>query len=106
MDNAPRARRTRAPAGLAAILLALSAGAAFAGNDSASFGVGLRITASCEVDSMAVVEPAARPSAPLPQVRCALPTPRVVRVTQEPAPLAAPGPAAAPANVRVVTLVF
>lgn len=105
MENAPGARRLRTPAGVAAMVLAFTAGAAFAGSDSASFGVGLRITASCEVDSMAVLDPAARPAAQ-PQVRCAHPTPRLVRITHEPAPPALAEPPAASAEVRVITLIF
>jgi len=103
MENAPRACRFRAPVGLAALALALTSGAAFAGSDSVSFGVGLRITASCEVDSAAAVDPARKGA---PQVRCGVPTPRVVRITRELPLQVLPEPAAAPAEVRVVTLIF
>jgi hypothetical protein len=106
MENAPRTRSYRAPVGLAAALLALVAGTAQAGTATGTIGVNLRITASCDVDRAAAIE--AEPARDtLPQVRCAHPTPRAIRVTQErlPAPLAT-DERAGQGEVRVITLTF
>lgn len=96
----------RFTAGMTAVVLMLAAGGAGAGTDSASFRVGLRITASCEVDSAAALDPARRAVAPPLPVSCSSPTPRVVRISREPGPPPVAAPDVAPGEVRVVTLIF
>jgi hypothetical protein len=107
MENAQRTHRYRAPAGLAALLLALAAGGANGGTAAGTIGVNLRITASCEVDRAALMD-AARPGrAALPQVHCAHATPRAIRVTHErPGAPLAESEGAGQGYVRVITLTF
>ena len=95
---------------LAGAIAMTAAAGAWAGTDTGSFGVGLRITASCQVDSSAVVGAWHEATLPAPDVSCAFATPRSIQLTQEPyeAPvLTGPSPEAAnAASARVVTLTF
>lgn len=93
---------------LAAVALAASMGAN-AGTDTASFRVGLRLTASCQVDSSLVTEAtsAAAAAASGPAVTCGHAMPRTVRVTREIQVPPANGEAAAEGvPAIVVTLSF
>jgi len=107
MDDIARGPRFPAWIPFVAAVLALGAENAAAGTSSASFGVSLRITASCESDGSAAVQAPDSGAAPRLEVRCAIPTPRAVGVTQEPDPTAPADSAGTPAaTARVITLTF
>ena len=101
----------RMAAGLVGLMaLAASASAWAAGTETASLGVALRITESCQVDSAAVVGATRLARMPLPEVRCGFGAPRSIRVTREPVvePLSANPSVQAPGDdaTVVVTLTF
>lgn len=68
---------------LAGAMAVMAASGAWAGSESGSFGVGLRITASCQVDSAAVVEAVPGTARLAPDVSCGFATPRSVQLTRE-----------------------
>jgi len=68
---------------LAGALATLAAASAWAGTDSGSFGVGLHLSASCQVDSAAVIGAGPAAALPAPDVSCAFGTPRSIRLTRE-----------------------
>lgn len=91
--------------GLAAALVASMSAAA--GTDSASFGVGLRLTASCQIDSRGVMDATSPTAISAPAVACGFAAPPTVRVTREALGLPASGQAAAESlDAVVVTLSF
>lgn len=108
MDNTVRVRRLRALAGMAGLGLALAAGTVLAGTGATSFGVSLRVTGACEVDSGPVVAGGAGTALRRPEVRCARPLPQAISVTREPYSQALPAAVTATelGDVQVVTLTF
>lgn len=88
-----------------AVALALAATAAWGAGQTSSFRVGLRIAASCRIDSAAVFQAAAA-TVPRPAVSCDFGTPGAVRVTHEPLPSPQVARGSRDGSTRVVTLTF
>ena len=88
-------------AALLAAGLGGAVGLAQAGTAAPSFGVHLRITGTCQVDSQAVFEGTLRPG-----VACRAGTPHAVRVTREPLPLSQDATPSVDGRAIVVTLTF
>lgn len=96
-----RGTTTAARAGLLGLALLGVAGAALAATGSASFGIYLQITGSCQVDSTAVFEAGTPPG-----IACRDGTPHALHVQREAAPSSELRAAAPGGGMLVVTLVF
>lgn len=68
---------------VAAAVFMTGAASAWAGTDSGTFRVGLRITASCQIDSSPVTDAGVPSEVAPPTVDCGLSTPSSIRVSRE-----------------------
>lgn len=87
--------------------MALAATSVWAGaHSTTSFGVGLRIAASCRVDSARVFDTSTVAAVRAPAVNCDLGTPRAVQVSREPVPPSLLARGIPQRSTVVVTLLF